>query len=76
MGLLYGLFDLENIFSGSPWTLLFYTKAGALLYNAGTTRLLQQPGLHFSKGKKDPSQQPLLPKHAYNIQLRVPLTSL
>lgn len=45
-------FDLENIFSGSPLTLLFYTKAGELLYNAGTTRLLQQPGLHFSKGKK------------------------
>lgn len=53
MGLLYGPVDLENhTFGGSPLILLFYTKAGALLYNPGTMLLLQQPGLHFLRREK------------------------
>lgn len=38
MDLLYGPFNLERpIFIGSLWILIFYTKAGARLYNIGAS---------------------------------------
>lgn len=57
----------ESYFQGSSPDFVILHKGWSPVTQPRTTLLLQQPDLCFLKGKKDQSQQPLLPKHAYNI---------